>query len=255
MTPKKRFGQNFLNQPAILQKMQEAILSTSPAHVLEIGPGQGALTACLMHNVKSITAIEIDKDLIAFLNKKFSDHAWNLIDADVLSVDLAALEKRSSLNAVVGNLPYNISTPFLIKYRDELPHIPGFFLVQKEVAERLTASPGTKDYGRLSVMMQRQFDMSMLFDVGPENFYPRPKVQSTFIYCAPHTRYPELPPLFEDVVREAFCYRRKMLKKGLERYKPDFEKAGIDPARRAETLSLEEFIRLATHAAHPDKLA
>jgi 16S rRNA (adenine1518-N6/adenine1519-N6)-dimethyltransferase len=251
MQAKKRFGQNFLTNPLIAKMMVEAVLYTEPSHLLEIGPGQGALTSLFLRAQKIMTAIEIDRGLVAYLAKKFEGLNWQLIEHDALLINFKALDEKSAFSAIVGNLPYNISTPLLIKYRDELPHTSGFFLVQQEVALRLQAPPGSKDYGRLSVMMQQCFDIKILFHVGPENFYPKPQVQSSFIQCTPHDRHQKLPTLFEPLVKESFCHRRKMLKKSLADFMIDFQQAGIDGMRRPETLSIDEFIQLAHYATAP----
>jgi 16S rRNA (adenine1518-N6/adenine1519-N6)-dimethyltransferase len=254
MRAKKRFGQNFLKNPNIVQEMIQSVLESKPESLLEIGPGRGALTSSFLDAGVHTTAIEIDRDLIAYLTKKFQNKSWDLIAQDVLTVDLKQLNHAKKLDVIVGNLPYNISTPFLIKYRDEIPTVPGLFLVQKEVALRLSADPGSKDYGRLSVMMQQSFDIKMLFHVAPENFDPQPQVQSTFIRCTPHDRHLILPELFEPIVRESFCHRRKMLKKSLSTFNIDFLKANVDPTRRPETLSIKEFIELANHSVRQDNL-
>lgn len=250
---KKRFGQNFLKNQAICEKMAQAVMAQKPLHVLEIGPGQGALTTLLLEQLSVLTAIEIDRDLLDFLRKKFEGKNLNLIQSDVLEVDLFKLTQEKNIDLIFGNLPYNISTPLLIKYRDECPMIPGIFLLQKEVAERLAAKPGSKDYGRLSLMMQLNYDFEILFDVTPDNFHPVPKVMSSFIKTTPHHRY-KAHPLFEDLVRESFCHRRKMIKKSLENYKIDFLKIGIDGTRRPETFSIDEFNLLASAVRHPNTL-
>jgi 16S rRNA (adenine1518-N6/adenine1519-N6)-dimethyltransferase len=255
MRAKKRFGQNFLTNPEIAKSMVEVALMHQPSHLLEIGPGQGALTSLFLKAKTSTTAIEIDRDLATYLREKFAHIPWNLIEQDVLEVDLNKLNHTKKIDVIIGNLPYNISTPFLIKYRDELPNTRGVFLVQKEVALRLQAPPGSKDYGRLSVMLQQAFDIKILFHVSADNFHPRPAVQSSFIECTPHQRHYSLPKLFEPIIKESFCHRRKMLKKSLSQFMIDFNLAGIDGSRRPETLSIDEFILLANHSQDPDKTA
>ncbi len=251
---KKRFGQNFLKNQAICEKMADAVMAQNPQHVLEIGPGQGALTTLLLQRLSELTAIEIDRDLLEFLRNKFQGKNLNLIQSDVLEVNLSELINEKNIDLIFGNLPYNISTPLLIKYRDECPKTAGIFLLQKEVAERLAAKPGSKDYGRLSLMMQLNYDFEILFHVGPDNFYPVPKVMSSFIKTTPHEKY-KAHPLFEELVRESFCHRRKMIKKSLENYKIDFQKIGIDGTRRPETLTIDEFNLLATAVTDLNKLA
>jgi 16S rRNA (adenine1518-N6/adenine1519-N6)-dimethyltransferase len=241
---KKRFGQNFLRDRQILKKMIEQVMSFSPKSVLEIGPGQGALTELLIAEGVKLTAIEIDRDLTKILSERFTDKL-TLIEHDVLTVDLKSLHAQNHFDVIIGNLPYNISTPFLNHYEDSLRGCPGLFLVQKEVAERLSAKTGTKDYGRLTLALQQSFDTKMLFDVPPESFHPVPKVNSTFIATLPHHRQIDLPASFDHVVREAFSHRRKTIHNALRSFEIDVKETGIDSTRRPETISFEEFIRIA----------
>lgn len=250
--PRKRFGQNFLHDPFTLNQMLEAINPQAGEQIVEIGPGEGALTCPLLERHGALTAIELDRDLAPLLEKKCREIGeLKLYQADALKFDFEQLVDGKHKIRIVGNLPYNISTPILFHLASYARHIQDMHvLLQKEVAARIDAQPGTKEYGRLSVMMQYTFATQQLFDVGPGAFRPPPKVQSTFLRLTPH---PE--PVVEVshqgnlslVVAAAFSQRRKTLRNSLKAHldATQIEQAGIDPSRRAETLSLEEFAKLA----------
>ena len=250
MKARKRFGQNFLQDPQLIGKIVDAIHVKPDDRILEIGPGRGALTRPLEAVATDLTVIEIDRDLAAQLRLLYPD--LNVIEMDILKQDISELGQRLR---VVGNLPYNISTPILFRLFEHLPQIVDMhFMLQLEVVERMIAAPNTKVYGRLSVMTQYYCDAQLLFTVPPEAFIPRPKVNSAIVQLTPkRSREPALDEaLFSDLVTQAFSMRRKTLRNALKQYIPDaesFEVLGIEPSRRPETLELEEFIRLAHHAA------
>lgn len=246
--PRKRFGQNFLHQPQVIQQIIAAIAPREQDFLVEIGPGQGALTQPLLAQAKRLVAIEFDRDLVQYLQ----DQNWGeltIYQADVLKFDFAQLNQP--VLRIVGNLPYNISTPLLFHVLNYAAQIQDMvFMLQKEVVDRIVASPNCADYGRLSVMLQYYCHAEKLFDVSPEAFNPPPKVDSSIVHLIPH----KAPPvhinnrlLFEKLVSQAFTQRRKTLRNNL---KPllnaeQIEQAGINPQLRAETLTLAEFAALA----------
>ena len=253
--PRKRFGQNFLQDRAIIHDIVRAIHPSQNDLMVEIGPGLGALTIPLMQYVQPLHVVEIDRELVQRLQANFSNEALIIHEADVLQFDFAKLvqsaDDPSQRLRIVGNLPYNISTPLLF-------HLLSFhslifdmhFMLQKEVVDRLIAQPKTAEYGRLSVMLQYYFSMDKVLDVPPEAFYPAPKVDSAVIRIHPYKTLPyqaKDEQLFAKLVREAFSQRRKTLRNNLRNYVSDaqFVKANIDPTRRPETLQIEEFVRLA----------
>lgn len=250
--PRKRFGQNFLHDPLTLNRMLEAINPQQGEQVVEIGPGEGALTCPLLERHGALTAIELDRDLAPLLEEKCRNMGeLKLYQADALKFDFGQLAGGNNKIRIVGNLPYNISTPILFHLATYANHIQDMhLLLQKEVAGRIDARPGSKEYGRLSVMMQYIFTTQQLFDVGPGAFRPPPRVQSTFLRLIPHpepvveVHHPEKLSL---VVSAAFAQRRKTLRNSLKAHleATQIEQLGIDPSRRAETLSLEEFAKLA----------
>ncbi|HEX4858407.1 MAG TPA: 16S rRNA (adenine(1518)-N(6)/adenine(1519)-N(6))-dimethyltransferase RsmA [Usitatibacteraceae bacterium] len=243
---KKRFGQHFLTDRHIIERIVRVIAPKRGEVLVEIGPGPGALTAPLLERLDCLHAIEIDRDLARALRERFGARLV-LQETDVLEFDFASLGARFR---AVGNLPYNISTPFLFHLAAFAEHlVDATFMLQKEVVERMAAAPGGKDYGRLSVMLQYRFAIETLFDVPPESFTPPPKVDSAIVRLVP---LPESRPRACDEVRFAalvsagFGQRRKTLANAL---KPilsaeRIRAAGIDPQRRAETLSVAEFIAL-----------
>lgn len=253
--PRKRFGQNFLKSPYILEQIAGSIPGPSNKAaniILEIGPGQGALTTYLLKQSRTVHAIEIDRDLVEYLKNKYKsllDKNFYIYENDVLEVNLESLCSAQQISHVIGNLPYNISTPFLLKYVRECPKTPASFLIQKEVADRLIAPCGSRDYGRLSLAIQHAFDVTKVCDVGPENFFPAPQVQSQVVLLSPKATCLERAPLFQVIVDQAFQQRRKTLRNALSRWDIPFKSLNIDPSRRPETLSEEEFDRIATHAS------
>ena len=251
--PRKRFGQHFLRDTATIRRIVESIRVEDRAPVVEIGPGRGALTAPLAEQCNQLHLIEIDRDLSERLAERYAGNAAVTVHrGDALKFDYARLaQKAGSKLVVVGNLPYNISSPLLVQLLSQLEAIQEMvFMVQREIAERLTAGPGSGNYGRLTVTVGRSCRIKPLFEVGPEAFYPVPKVHSSVVQFSPR-RAPlgpvVQPGLFECVVRDAFGQRRKTLRNALKRYRvePVFTKLGIDPQLRAERLSIEQFAELA----------
>ena len=250
-TPRKRFGQNFLRDDSVIESIARAIAPVKGDHLVEIGPGEGALTQALICNGCQLDAIELDRDLRTRLLASFSTYPnFILHSADALKFDFASLGTRHHKLRVVGNLPYNISTPLIFRLLDKEKVIADMhFMLQLEVVERLTAKAGTKDRGRLGVMAQFQCHIEKLFEVPPEAFYPPPKVQSAMVRLTPYT-----PPRFPDtdkrelskVVTQAFSQRRKTLRNNFKGVltDADFELIGIDPTCRAETLSISDFVAI-----------
>ena len=246
--PRKRFGQNFLHDQAVLARMVQSVNPQPGERLVEIGPGQGALTCPILDLHGHLTAIELDRDLIPLLSEKCAPIGeLTLIEADAMKYDFSALASVTGKIRLFGNLPYNISTPILFHLSEYAGVITDLHvLLQKEVAERIAATPGNKNYGRLSVMMQTRFDTTLLFDVGPGAFRPPPKVTSTFLRLKPHAKpvvHISDPDQFAALVTSAFSQRRKTLRNSI-RHLLSIEQisaGGIDPSRRAETLTLEEF--------------
>jgi len=255
---KKKYGQHFLTDGNILSKIVRTAALAEGDHVLEIGPGRGALTAEMLAAGASVLAIEVDPALAGVLEKSFSGARFELLRADALKVSYAALAaERGCRFKAVANLPYNISGPLLAKFLAERAAFTSMVLMfQKEVAARIAAAPGTRDYGSLSVLSQAYTDVKLEFDLAPHLFKPRPKVTSSVVSLRvldePRVHVCD-EAFFRSVVRAAFSTRRKMLPNALKTI--GFEKeeafgalgeAGVDPQRRGETLSLEEFSSLAS---------
>jgi 16S rRNA (adenine1518-N6/adenine1519-N6)-dimethyltransferase len=250
--PRKRFGQNFLVDPHYSQQIIAHLHPRPDDNLVEIGPGTGALTRPLLSSVAALTIIEIDRDLITDLQSLKTHYPQlQIITADALRFDFLSLVTAGKKLRIIGNLPYNITTPFLfhlIKTKDQI--IDMHFMLQKEVVDRITASPGGKSYGRLSVMMQYHFNTQWLFDVPARAFNPVPKVNSAFLRLTPH---PELPypvddySLFSDIVRSAFSLRRKIISNSLKAFvnAEQLHTLGIDPHLRPEQLSVADFVRIA----------
>lgn len=249
--PRKRFGQHFLRDPVVIEQILSVLALTPHEHAVEIGPGLGALTFPVLKQIKTLDAIELDRDLIATLNasaKKVG--VLHLHEADVLSFDFSCLKKDERLLRVFGNLPYNISTPLLFHLLDSSSLIHDMtFMVQKEVAERLAALPDTKAYGRLSVMVQYRCQVDILFDVSPDAFYPKPRVQSSIIKLIPYRSRPYSAhdeALFALLVKQAFSQRRKTLRNSLKTMIRDDEWAlfPISSEWRAEHLPVKDFVEM-----------
>jgi len=250
--PRKRFGQNFLASPGIVAKIVEAIAPQAGENMVEIGPGLGALTEPLLARLDHLHAVEIDRDLIARLRQRFPPERLTIHEGDALRFDFAALGPDVR---IVGNLPYNISTPLLFHLADCASAVRDMhFMLQKEVVDRMVAAPHTHDYGRLSVMLQYRFEMARLFLVPPGAFHPAPKVESAIVRMIP--RPPAMlaavdAATFAEIVKSAFGQRRKMLRNTLREYldEADWNALGIDPMRRAESLAVDDYVRIANR--HP----
>lgn len=251
---RKRFGQHFLVDEYIINAIVNAIAPREDDLMVEIGPGQLAMTEPLLARLKQLTVIEIDRDLVQRLARRYPAERLRVIESDVLKVDLKALfAERISASArklrVVGNLPYNISTPILFHLMEYVDLIEDqHFMLQKEVVQRMIAEPGSKDYGRLSVMLQQRYAMEGLFDVGPEAFDPPPRVDSAIVRMIPLAEdrlQPKNYQLFAEIVAQAFGQRRKMIRRSLAQWRLDFAALGIEATARAEDLSLQQFIALA----------
>jgi 16S rRNA (adenine1518-N6/adenine1519-N6)-dimethyltransferase len=245
---RKRFGQHFLHDPAVLKRIVEAVAPARGDAVIEIGPGQGALTRPLLERLDRLTAIEIDRDLAAALSQEFPPDRLDVVVADALEYDFSTLPSGAR---IVGNLPYNISTPILFRLAKHADRVRDLhFMLQKEVVDRMVAKPSTPDYGRLSVMLQVRFAMTKLFNVGPGAFRPPPKVDSAVVRLAPLPEKMQCDEaLFEKLVREAFSARRKTLRNALPLAKDDYEKLGLDPQLRPENLSPADYVRIAKASA------
>jgi 16S rRNA (adenine1518-N6/adenine1519-N6)-dimethyltransferase len=258
VTPKKRFGQNFLNDPHKLQSLVTALDLKPNELVLEIGPGTGNLTELLLKSGVQLIAVELDRDLLPVLKERFEPGGrFKLIENDIIKVDLKQATNGGKIK-LIGNLPYNISgaiVEWLIEYWDLI--ICGVITVQKEVASRLKAEPGSRDYGSLSVIAQSHFDIKKLFDLPPGCFTPRPKVDSTALLLTPEKKIDIDFIEFRDFLRAAFAQKRKKLANSLLsrelHYKKDFNREEIENILvrlgkkadiRAEQLSLTDFLEL-----------
>ena len=250
--PRKRFGQNFLHDQGVIHGIVAAIRPREGEHLVEIGPGMGAMTEPLLDGCKEMDAIELDRDLIPGLRVQFAvQGGLTLHNADALKFDFCELASDGRQLRVVGNLPYNISTPLIFNLLAQSHCIQDMhFMLQQEVVNRLAATPGGGDYGRLSIMVQYRCKVEKLFTVPPEAFNPPPKVHSAIVRLTPYDT-PPIPAkdetLLAQLVTQAFQQRRKTLRNNMKKLLDvdTIESLGIDPGRRPETLSIEEFVRLA----------
>lgn len=250
---KKRFGQNFLCDKFILQNIINHINPQNEEHIVEIGPGKGALTQHLLKHVSCLDTIEIDRDLAANLPLELACDVNKLVvhQQDALQTNFSDFGKTPL--RIVGNLPYNISTPLLFHLLGYINHIVDmFFLLQKEVVERICAKNGQKKYGRLSVMLQYYCDVEHLFNVKPDAFIPVPKVDSAMIRLTPFKKIKyncTNHKTFSKLVRESFSYRRKTIRNALKKYfnNEDFMKLNISPEFRPEQLRVKDFVSLANY--------
>ena len=250
-TPRKRFGQNFLHDHTIIYNIISSIQAKPDQHWVEIGPGQGALTEPLLKEGVRLEVVELDRDLVTLLKEKFKHYPdLQIHSADALRFDFSALADGDKKLRVIGNLPYNISTPLMFHLLDNAYCIGDMhFMLQKEVVDRICAVPGSKKYGRLSVMMQYYCATELLFDVPPESFDPAPQVMSAIVRLVPHRQPPvavnDMAKL-NRVVTQAFSQRRKTLRNSLKKFidEEDIVALGIDPTLRAENISLADFARL-----------
>jgi 16S rRNA (adenine1518-N6/adenine1519-N6)-dimethyltransferase len=252
---KKRFGQHFLHDPGVIARILAAIDPRPGERLVEIGPGRGALTIPLLDRVGRLEAVELDRDVIPVLELAAAGHGELVIhQADALAFDFSALAGDASIR-LVGNLPYNISTPLLFHLLAASTAVADMhFMLQKEVVDRMAAVPGTKAYGRLSVMLAAACRVEHLFDIGPGAFSPPPRVRSSFVRLTPWAEPPFPlgdPAGFAAIVREAFSKRRKTLRNALRGTleTDDILAAGCDPGARPETLAPADFARLAAAAA------
>lgn len=248
---RKRFGQHFLQDEIVLAQMQQSIAPRAEDHLIEIGPGLGVLTRYLVSAVQAFEAIEIDRDLIPVLHEAFDHHPqFQLHELDALQADWFALAGDRRIR-VVGNLPYNISTPLLFGLFEALDVVIDMhFLLQKEVGDRLCAAVGSSKFGRLSVMAQYYCEIESLFDVGPEAFSPPPKVNSSFLRLTPKPRDARLRvdvKKLSSVVSTAFNQRRKTLRNSVQSLlsSNDLQALGIDPQKRAQDVTVDEFVAMA----------
>jgi len=245
--PRKRFGQNFLHDDSVLQHIITVIDVLKDDHIVEIGPGKGVLTEALLNATERLDIVELDRDLVRYLQEKFKAVTVHIHSADALKFDFCRLTMRNHKLRIVGNLPYNISTPLMFHLLEQTACIEDMhFMLQKEVAARLAAQPATAAYGRLSLMMQYRCSVELLFIVPPAAFTPAPKVDSAFVRLIPHRQPPVNvydEDVFKQVITQAFAQRRKTLRNTLKGTLSieEIEAAGIDTGLRAETLTLEQF--------------
>jgi 16S rRNA (adenine1518-N6/adenine1519-N6)-dimethyltransferase len=245
--PRKRFGQHFLTDRHYLGRIVEVIAPAPEDEMVEIGPGTGLLTAQIAPGVRHLHVVEIDRDLAAALRNRFPPQQVSVHEGDALEFDFEALPAPLR---VVGNLPYNVSTPILFRIAALEERVRDCtFLLQKEVVDRMVADPATPDYGRLSVMLQYRFEMHSMLHVPPGAFTPPPKVDSSVVRMVPlgpHRPRAKDEARFEQLVSAAFSQRRKTLRNAARAVAtPEaYRLAGIDPGRRGETLSVHEFIAL-----------
>jgi len=246
--PRKRFGQNFLIDDGIIAGIISAVMPRRSDNLVEIGPGLGALTDPLLDRLDRLQVIEIDRDLIARLHGLYPPERLVIHEGDVLEFDFAMLGDDLR---VVGNLPYNISTPLLFRFAAFASHIRDIHvMLQREVVERMVAAPGDSEFSRLSVMLQYRFDMEMLIDVPAESFDPAPKVESAVVRLIPLNPLPHQArdeTLFAEVVSHAFSQRRKTLRNTLKGLVSGDQLAalGINAGARAQELSVADFVRIA----------
>ena len=250
--PRKRFGQHFLHDPQVIARIVGAISPRPEEHVVEIGPGRGALTRPLMRRLGAMEVIELDRDVIPLLEQACAGLGELTVhNTDALKFDFSTLTAAPDGLRLVGNLPYNISTPLLFHLLAQDTAIRDMhFMLQKEVVTRMAAVPGNRDYGRLTVMLAARCEVKHLFDIGPGAFTPPPRVQSSFVRLTPwpDPPFPDADPaLYARVVTQAFSMRRKTLRNSL---KPIMDaeailEADCDPGARAETLDPADFAHLA----------
>jgi len=248
--PRKRFGQHFLRDQATIERIIAAINAQPGENIIEIGPGKGALTIPLLIHVGEINVVELDRDLASYLMMRCREFGTlHIHSADALKFDFS-LFSMTALR-IVGNLPYNISTPFLFHLLGYTEHIKDMlFMLQKEVVDRICATPGNRNYGRLSIMLQYHYEVEQLFTIGPEVFSPPPRVDSAMIKLKPWSvpQYKKTDSvIFSKIVKAAFAQRRKTLRNALKGIVPStlLSDLKIAPSTRAETLPIETFVSLA----------
>ena len=251
---RKRFGQNFLHDQYVIDKIVRAIAPQKSECVVEIGPGMGALTEPLLEACGKLDVVELDRDLIPILRTKFFNYPdFNIHEGDALKFDFSTLLEPGQQLRIVGNLPYNISTPLIFHFLSHHKQVQDMhFMLQKEVVERLAAVPGTSDYGRLSLMAQYYCKVQPLFIVGPGSFNPPPKVDSAIVRLVPYDDLPhpaQCTKTLNQVVREAFSMRRKTIRNTMRRLldADELESIGIDISLRPERLTLEQYVAIADY--------
>ncbi len=253
---RKRFGQNFLHDPGVIDRIVRAIHPSEKDNIVEIGPGQGALSFPLLTLCQHITLIELDRDLVPILERNLSPAGqFSMHNEDALKFDFSTLKTDERKMRIVGNLPYNISTPLLfhlVDYAEDIKDM--YFMLQKEVVDRICAEPNTKSYGRLSVMLQYHCAVEKLFNVGPGAFNPAPKVESSIVRLLPlATKGANVNDLlmFSNVVSQCFNMRRKTIRNSLKTKltEQQIESVGIDPVLRPENLTLQQFADLSNLAS------
>ena len=247
---KKKFGQNFLKESSIIHAIIQSIQPLQDDLLVEIGPGLGALTKPLLEKTKHLFAIELDRDIINWMQNQYSKNNITIFNEDVLNFNFHQFDKKIR---IVGNLPYNISTPILFKCIEDIKIIADLhFMLQKEVVDRMIAAPSSSEYGRLSVMLQYYFAMEHLVHVPKESFDPEPKVESSFVRLIPYDHYPFVAnniDQFGKIVKEAFSQRRKTIRNTLKNFMSanDFENIDINPQLRAENLSVSDFVKISNY--------
>lgn len=253
---KKKFGQNFLSDQSVVKEILNYLKPLGHDKVLEIGPGMGAITIPLLNKLNHISVIEIDPDMVKYLEKKIPEEKINIINLDILSMNNEELEVYER---IIGNLPYYISTEILIKMIDIVDSLKDIhFMFQKEVAERITAKPKSKNFGRLSVLIQYFFKAEILFDISANSFSPPPKIESSFLKLIPRKKeglkFKDLIN-FKKVIKTAFQFKRKTLKNNFKDIlcEDNFNSLGIDSQKRAEMLSIDDFVYIENYI-HDNKI-
>ncbi|OWY35202.1 16S rRNA (adenine(1518)-N(6)/adenine(1519)-N(6))-dimethyltransferase RsmA [Herbaspirillum aquaticum] len=248
--PRKRFGQNFLTDDVVLHDIISSIAPAADDAMVEIGPGLAAMTALLLEQLRHLHVVELDRDLVERLKKRFSAERLTVHSADALKFDFASIPVPEGRKLrVVGNLPYNISSPLLFHLAEIAPQVQDqHFMLQKEVVERMVAEPGGKAYGRLSVMLQWRYHMELLFVVPPTAFDPPPQVDSAIVRMIPLAQPMACEQaLLEQVVTKAFSQRRKVIRNCVAGLftEDELRQAGVDPQARPEAVPVEQFVTLA----------
>lgn len=250
---RKRFGQNFLQDQGVIRRIIRGISPRPSDHMVEIGPGLGALTQEVLDEAGALDAIELDRDLLPILRTKFFsfEDKFRIFEADAMKFDFASLQQDDRPLRIIGNLPYNISTQLIFHLLQHTTCVQDMhFMLQKEVVDRLAAKPGDKLYGRLGIMAQYYCEVEPLFIVPPEAFDPIPKVDSAIVRLTPYQTKPNVAKdlsTLEQIVKTSFSMRRKTLRNNLKGIveAAELEQLEIDPTRRPETLSLSDFITIA----------
>jgi 16S rRNA (adenine1518-N6/adenine1519-N6)-dimethyltransferase len=256
MFPRKRFGQHFLNDSSVIERIVNAIAPAKGEHIVEIGPGLGAITLPLLQRINEFDVVEIDRDVIRELREKTSTlGTLRIHEADALRFDFGTLSREPHSLRIVGNLPYNISTPLMFHLIEARQHIRDMhFMLQKEVVDRMAAEPGGEAYGRLTVMLAPWVNVEPLFDIGPGAFRPPPKVMSTFFRLTLHATPPfviDHPQGYARVVSAAFMQRRKTIRNALKNLVTAecIVAAGVDPGARAGVITPAQYAALAAQLA------